>query len=160
MGFTRALVVCWFACLTAACGGESFQQTLATVSQDFTDLVDAQTAVSGGQHANGSELLIFGGRGHDTFLGCLNCSEFDTNSVHNEFGAGSAFKSESIFNEFGPFGSEFSTFSACSPYASDPPVVVDGEGNFYGRLTVNEFGQNAIKDESIVAWLKGEVCKR
>jgi hypothetical protein len=31
------------------------------------------------------EILIFGGEGHREFLGCLNCNEFATNSIWNEF---------------------------------------------------------------------------
>ncbi len=46
----------------------------------------------------------------------------------------------------------------CNQYASDPPVVVDEQGNFYGYLTVNPYYPKAIKSESIRDWLKG-VCK-
>jgi hypothetical protein len=85
-------------------------------------------------------LLVFGGEGHKTFLGCLNCSKFDANSVMNEFGQyGSAYSTVSILNQFSEFGSPYSTHSACGPYASDPPVIVDRAGNYYGRLTVNRF---------------------
>lgn len=104
-----------------------------------------------------SALLLFGGDGHRTFLGCLNCSEFDPKSVHNEFGTyGNEFNSDSIFNEFGEFGSAFSSHSACNEFASDPPVIVDRDGSFHGRLTLNEFREQ-VRDPEIVAWLAG-VC--
>jgi hypothetical protein len=102
-------------------------------------------------------LLIFGGEGHQTFLGCLTCSEFDADSVHNEFGTyGNEFNPTSIRSEFGQFGSEFSNFSACNPYAGDPPVVVDRKGGYHGRLTLNEF-RDQIHDSEAIAWLSA-VC--
>jgi hypothetical protein len=77
------------------------------------------------------KLMLFGGRDHKTYLGCLNCSKFDTDSVANEFGPhGSAFETDSIFNRFGDFGSPYSDYSPCNRFASDPPVIVDPRGNF------------------------------
>jgi len=43
----------------------------------------------------------------------------------------------SIFNHYNEFGSPYSSFSVCNRYATDPPVMVDGSGRFYGRLTLN-----------------------
>src|SRR4051812_4720388 len=61
------------------------------------------------------DFLIFGGRGHDVFLGCLSCPQVDTSSVFNPAGAfGSAFSPNSIFNKSGAFGSASSPISACS----------------------------------------------
>src|SRR6185503_17591926 len=87
-----------------------------------------------------TKLMVFGGPGHQTYLGCLSCSEFATDSIFNEFSTyGNSFSSQSIFNSYSQFGSPYSAFSACNPYASDPPVVVDEAGNFYGRLTINRY---------------------
>lgn len=86
------------------------------------------------------KLMLFGGPGHRTYLGCLNCSEFATDSVFNEYGRhGSPYQSDSIFNTISQFGSAISSYSACNPIASDPPVIVDANGRFYGRLTINEY---------------------
>ena len=102
------------------------------------------------------ELLLFGGDGHRVFLGCLNCSKYDNASVFNEFGRhGSRHGSESIFNRFGDYGSKYSSHSACNPYATDPPVVVDRSGNYYGRLTVKRIDQ--VRNAAIAAWITG-VC--
>jgi len=38
--------------------------------------------------ANAQELLLFGGNGHDVFLGCFNCDQYRSESICNEFGAG------------------------------------------------------------------------
>ncbi len=103
------------------------------------------------------ELLVFGGRNHDVFLGCLNCSEFDGDSLLNEYGVhGSVYSPNSILNPYGRYGSQYSTDSACNTYASNPPIVVDREGNAYGHLTVNQFNYQ-IRYSAVVAWLQ-EKC--
>lgn len=100
-----------------------------------------------------AELLVFGGRNHDVFLGCLNCSEYSTNSVLNEYGNfGSRYSAKSIRNAYSPYGSLYSSESACNPYASHPPVVIDRSGNFYGYLTLNAY-KNPVRNDSIRTWL-------
>lgn len=85
-------------------------------------------------------LYIYGGKDHDVYLGCLNCNNYSSNSIWNEYGAyGSKYNSKSIWNEYGSYGSEYSGTSPFNPYASDPPVIVDKDGGFYGYFTVNEF---------------------
>ena len=104
-------------------------------------------------------LLLFGGDGHRIFLGCLDCSEFDSASVHNEFGDyGSKFSDKSIFNKFGDFGSPYSPFSACNPMADDPPLVVEKTGHVRGRLTLNR-AREPLDVPMIIAWLAG-ICER
>jgi hypothetical protein len=103
-------------------------------------------------------LLIFGGRNHDVFLGCLTCSEFDSSSARNELTYGSAFSSTSFHNHFSDYGSEFSSTSACNLFASHPPVVVDNQGRYYGELTVSTTNPRAIKSPTIRAWLAG-ICQ-
>lgn len=85
-------------------------------------------------------LLIYGGSDHDVFLGKLNADCYDSESIWNEYGTyGSKYSSKSIWNEYGTYGSEYSSYSPWNEYASTPPVVVDSRGNFYGYLTANEF---------------------
>jgi hypothetical protein len=128
------------------------------------DLTAAALALSAAQSAEGpltslrsQKLMIFGGRSHETYLGCLNCSEFAADSVRNEFGKyGNSFGSN-LFNSFSPFGSKFGTYSACNPLATDPPVIVDEAGNFYGRLTVNADHRQRTKDPQLQGWIAG-VC--
>lgn len=104
------------------------------------------------------KIMIFGGESHDVYLGCLNCSEYASDSVHNRFGNhGSKYSQESVHNSYGPYGSRYSSTSACSPYATDPPVVVDDEGGFYGCLTLNRAHPKRVRASDVLAWLAG-VC--
>jgi len=106
----------------------------------------------------GTKLMIFGGEGHATYLGCLSCSQYVADSVFNTYGShGSQYQAASIFNAYGSFGSKYSTHSACNPYATDPPVIVDGNGNFYGRLTVNAYHPQVTSNAQWRAWIAG-VC--
>lgn len=100
-------------------------------------------------------LLLYGGSDHQTFLGCLNCSQFDASSVWNQYGTyGNKYNTNSVFNPYGQFGSKYTNTGACNLYATDPPVIVDGAGNYYGRLTVNSYA-GPIRNAAIIAWLTG-----
>ncbi len=114
-----------------------------------------RTAPGGGAH----KLMLFGGPGHSTYLGCLSCSQYSTDSVFNEYGIhGNPYSSESVYNKYSQFGGPYGAYSPCNPYASDPPVIVDEAGNFHGRLTVNRYASQATRDETILAWLERVVC--
>jgi hypothetical protein len=85
-------------------------------------------------------LLLFGGDNHKTFLGCLNCNPYQSESICNAYGSfGSIYSSDSIWNAYGTFGSKYSSQSPWNQYASDPPVIVDSSGNSYGYLTANRY---------------------
>lgn len=92
-------------------------------------------------------LLLFGGNNNDQFLGCLNCSRYDSSSVWNKYGEhGSKYNSNSIWNKYGEYGSKYNSHSPWNKYSSDAPVVVDPDGNFYGYFTRNKYNnQTKIK---------------
>ena len=102
-------------------------------------------------------LLIFGGDGHQVFLGCLSCDPSDSDSVQNELGSHGSYSSVSILNHFGEYGSQNSSHSACNDVASDPPIVVDDNGGAYGRLTLNTV-KHQFDDPRVIGWLEG-VCR-
>jgi hypothetical protein len=121
------------------------QSGLAMVALLIAGQADAQTKA----------FLLYGGKDNKTFLGCLNCGKFGATSVCNEFGShGSEFASESIWNEFGTYGSEFSSDSPWNQFTSTAPVIVDGDGNFYGHFTANEFHANRARAQWIDAFFK------
>jgi hypothetical protein len=103
------------------------------------------------------KIMIFGGEDHKVYLGCLNCTQYASDSVQNKYTFGSQYQSESIFNRYGEYGSPYSDTSACNRYASDPPVIVDESGGFYGRLTINKSHSEATHSEALLSWIEG-VC--
>ena len=104
--------------------------------------------------SSSDELLVFGGRNHDVFLGCLTCGKYASNSVLNTYGEfGSRYSSTSVANRYGTYGSRYSSDSVCNPYASDPPVIVDREGGYYGELTMNRTRPNRTRISSALQWL-------
>jgi hypothetical protein len=91
-------------------------------------------------HSQTAALLLFGDSDHKTFLGCLNCSKYDSGSVCNKYGDnGSKYNTDSIWNPYGDFGSKYSSDSPWNRYSSDGPVIVDKSGQFYGRFTANKY---------------------
>lgn len=90
------------------------------------------------------EILIFGGDDHKAFLGCLNCSQFSSNSIWNEFSQYGWYNGFATWNPFGPNKNPYGSNSACNDFAPDPPVLVDRAGNYYGRLTINGSRQDSV----------------
>jgi len=118
-------------------------------------------AGAGAATAYTSKLMIFGGENHRTYLGCLSCSEYSTDSVSNTYGShGSRYATESVWNHYNELGSAYSTFGACNLYATDPPVIVDSDGNFYGRLTLNTYHNQLGIGVKYHDWLEHTVCEK
>jgi hypothetical protein len=118
-----------------------------------------QSLGDGQSNANGSsgqgKLMIFAGTNHETYLGCLNCSEAAPDSVSNEYGQnGSRYSQTSIWNHYSQFGSPYGSYSACNPYSTNPPVIVDEAGTYYGRLTLNQFHPELAAGRQLMPWLK------
>jgi hypothetical protein len=91
-------------------------------------------------HGQTPALLLFGDSDHKTFLGCLNCSKYESGSVCNKYGeVGSKYSSDSIWNPYGTFGSTYSADSPWNKYSSSGPVIVDNTGRFYGRFSANKY---------------------
>jgi hypothetical protein len=106
---------------------------------------------------------VWGGANHAQYLGfftCVFCTEFDANSINNQFGIyGSQFSATSIRNQFSQYGSQFSNDSACDQFASNPPRVYNSNQSvYYGELTLNQFRSDAITTTGVVNWLAGSVC--
>ncbi len=82
-------------------------------------------------------VYIFAEQG-SVFLGCVNCDKYENNSLNNRYSDyGSPYSAYSVFNRYGEYGNRYSETSACNSNASNPPYLVDGDGNFLGFLTVN-----------------------
>ena len=89
------------------------------------------------------KLMLFS---DDIYLGCLDCSSISSDSVCNSIGQyGSSISSNSIWNSIGQYGSSISSKSPWNSLSSSGPKIVDDNGNFYGRFSINtlsEFSQS------------------
>ena len=101
--------------------------------------------------ANAQELLLFSGRNNDTFIGCVNCSKYDSGSICNRYGDyGSKYSDTSIWNRYGTYGSKYNDESPWNKYSSNPPVVVDRDGGFYGYFTANRYESKRTRIPSLL----------
>ena len=95
-------------------------------------------------------LYIYGGKDSDEYLGKLNASRYDSESIWNEYGKhGSKYNSKSIWNEYGTYGSDYSQYSPFNNHASHPPVLRDKNGKFYGYFTCNKYKSKRANYELI-----------
>ena len=105
------------------------------------------------------KLMIFGGKNNKVYLGCLNCDQFKKDSVFNTLGLyGSSYYQESIWNTVGPYGSAYSQYSVCNRYAQNPPIIVDQDGNAYGRFTLNRSHRYANTDPLLTRLIEETIC--
>lgn len=89
-------------------------------------------------------MLIYAGPLHREYLGCLNCDQYDVNSVwdgHSPFGWDNDFPN---FSHFATYRLAHGHYSACDPLAPDPPILVDTSGKGYGRLNVSTTRADSI----------------
>ena len=152
----RLLFLALLACpilATSSCSPAARQRVAAVATA-------AASGAGGASAQSSAKLMIFGGMDHKTYLGCLNCNEYAPDSVFNSYGTnGSQYSSSSIWNPYSEFGSAYSNYGVCNSYASDPPVIVDQNGSFYGRLTLNRYHPQLGAGARYFGWLSSSVCK-
>lgn len=87
--------------------------------------------------AKSGESFIIANDGN--YLGKLTTDDYDTDSILNEYGPyGNEYSPKSIFNQYGIYGGEFSIQSPFNEYTTTPPKIFIN-GNLYGYLTVNNY---------------------
>jgi hypothetical protein len=88
------------------------------------------------------------------YLGKITDNTFDQNSITNEYGPfGSHYSSTSIFNEYSPYGSVYGQLSVNNPYCQTPPRLVL-RGRDVGFVTVNQYVPNRISTKAFLSALK------
>lgn len=80
----------------------------------------------------GTELYIYGGKNSKEFLGKLNASKYD---------------SVSIWNKCGKFGNTYNANCPFNKYGSNPPVLLDKQGKFYGYFTANKYASQRANNQ-------------
>lgn len=111
---------------------------------------------SGGSYEIFNYYEVLGGgilASDNQFLGYINSNSFDRYSICNQFGIyGSKFSSTSILNEFSQYGGQFSFMSAFNPFTYTPPLIIYGSKVAY--LTENEFiAGPRVDTSSLLYWL-------
>ncbi len=129
---------------------------LATLRSNPELLLEGQTTVSTEQQRQQTYSAYIEAE-DGTFLGKLNPNEFDSDSIFNEFGSyGSEFSPTSIFNDFSTYGGEYASQSPFNEYTSTPPKVFLN-GNFAGYLTVNQFLSPRIDPNELKKWARSNL---
>lgn len=94
----------------------------------------------GEPRADDSYLLAQDGQ----YLGRITDNMYDNYSILNEYGPyGSKYSTTSIFNEYSAYGSKYGQFSVNNPYCSAPPKLFIS-GMFKGVVTTNRYLSNGI----------------
>ncbi|MEK3674657.1 stalk domain-containing protein [Paenibacillus sp. FSL R10-2771] len=87
------------------------------------------------------------------YLGKLTTDKYDKDSIYNEYGTyGSKYQTKSIWNEYGTYGSKFSSESAFNELASTPPAIVYN-GEIFGHLTTNSTISDGVNIAGLLVWL-------
>ncbi|OUS18518.1 hypothetical protein A9Q93_03875 [Nonlabens dokdonensis] len=96
--------------------------------------------------ATSQNLHLYGGSDYTEYLGCLDCSRFDSKSIWNAFGDyGSSFSNTSIWNDLNNYGDPNKKLSPWNEVTNTPPKILDDKGKFKGYLTAN----TSLKDRSL-----------
>ena len=94
--------------------------------------------------------IIIAQDGKNTYLGKITNS-FDSDSIFNDFGTyGSEFSSNSIWNEFSTFGNEFNTYSPFNEFSSSPPMIIKDK-KLIGYLSSNKSIQSSVSPNILKA---------
>jgi hypothetical protein len=102
----------------------------------------------------GIHFLLFGGENHNMFYGCLTCPMSDPTSINNSYSTyGNKLSASSVLNKFNPIRNPYDTNSMCNALAINPPIVVDGNGKFYGELTLNTARPSRTRAPYLQGWL-------
>ncbi|MTJ79902.1 MAG: hypothetical protein F8N37_02615 [Telmatospirillum sp.] len=89
-------------------------------------------------------MMIYAGPLYREFLGCLTCDQYEVSSVWNgqsPFGWDNGYADNSHFATYrAPHG----RYSACDPFAPEPPILVDVAGHGYGRLNISKVRPDSV----------------
>jgi len=96
-------------------------------------------------------LNLYGSDG--VYLGRLTTNKYLADSVFNEYGVyGSKYSQTSIWNQYSQYGSPYSNKSAFNSYASYPPLIYFNN-YFIGYLTTNNYKPNSLSPYHLYDWL-------
>ena len=82
----------------------------------------------------------------------LSCSvafaacPYDRDCLNNPYGAGSPYAPNGLMNPYSQYGSPYSNNSWTNPYATNPPKIVDQNGQYQGNLSNNPYDPNSVSN--------------
>lgn len=92
----------------------------------------------------------------NTYLGKITNS-YDSDSIFNEYGTyGSEYNSLSIWNKYATFGNESSSYSPHNNLSSTPPMIIK-KGKVIGYLSTNKSINNSISPNLLKALCKDDL---
>ncbi len=92
----------------------------------------------------------------NTYLGKITNS-YDSESIFNEYGSfGSEYSSSSIWNKYATFGSEYSSYSPFNKYTSTPPMIIKNR-KIIGYLSANKNLGASVSPNLLKALCKDEL---
>ncbi|MQT77936.1 hypothetical protein [Pseudomonas helleri] len=92
----------------------------------------------------------------NTYLGKIN-NPYDSESIFNDYGTyGSEYNSDSIWNQYATFGSEYSIYSPHNSYTSTPPMIIKNK-KVIGYLSANKAMTSSISPNLLKALCKDEI---
>jgi hypothetical protein len=89
-------------------------------------------------------MQIYGGKLYREYLGCLNCDKYDVTSVWNPYSPFGWDNDYADYSRFVAFRALHGRYSACDPFAAEPPILIDASGKGYGRLNVSNTRADSI----------------
>lgn len=103
---------------------------------------------------NGSVLIAQDSQ--NTYLGKI-VNSYQSDSIFNEYGTyGSEYNVGSIWNEFGTFGGEYNSYSVANAYTTTPPMIIKNK-KIIGYLSANKSMQGTISPNLLKALCKDEL---
>jgi len=108
-------------------------------------------------------MQIYAGPLHREYLGCLTCGQYDVTSVWDGYGPYGWDNDYPNFSRFSRYRAPKGRYSACNPFAADPPILVDTSGHNYGRLNVSTTRADSIcgpKGSAAICETLTAMCKR
>jgi hypothetical protein len=89
-------------------------------------------------------LMIYAGPLYRDFIGCLNCDQYDVNSVWDGY---SPYGWDNVYSDYSHFyiyREPHGPYSACDAYAAHPPRIIDNQNRFYGYLNTSQTRTDSI----------------
>lgn len=118
-------------------------------TKDFLEQILAQLYAEQAKETtghNGSYLIAEDGQ----LLGKITDNQYDSDSILNQYGPyGSRYSNTSIFNPYSPYGSQYGAHSINNPYCVVPPKLYIN-GRLLGRVTINRNIPNRIAPEAFL----------